>query len=106
MNDSAPASRLQVRLREHRDGRTVSTVDAAIEPSGDLELAGWDFGAAAQSFWGDDDYEYWLTVPAEEKDRVLLALLEHVYGGQADAVSRFKDLLDRKRIRNTFVNWV
>jgi hypothetical protein len=45
-------------------------------------------------------------VPAEEKDRVLMALIEQVYGGHSDAVSRLKDLLEAKGIRHTFNNWV
>jgi hypothetical protein len=63
-------------------------------------------GDAPAGFWGDDDDEYWLTVPAEEKDRVLLALLEGLYRGRFDAVSRFRDLLETKGIPYRFVNWV
>ena len=44
------------------------------------------------------DYEYWLTVPGAEKDKLLLALLEKHYAGDAMVVSTLRELMDSKQI--------
>jgi hypothetical protein len=79
-------------------GETSNHIDVRIEDTGDLLLSGQDIGEAPQQIFGKDDYEYWLTVPATEKDRVLLALIEKVYRGNASVVSEFREFLESKNI--------
>ena len=40
-------------------------VDASLV-GGELHISGQDIGEAAEEFWGDSDYEYWLTLPAKD----------------------------------------
>ncbi len=53
-------------------------------------LSGQDLGPAVREAWGDSDYECWLKIPAEAKDRVLLMLLELAYGGDGQVVGKVK----------------
>ena len=69
-----------------------------MEDTGDLLLSGQDIGEAPQQIFGKDDYEYWLTVPATEKDRVLLALIEKIYRGNPSVISELREFLESKGI--------
>ena len=79
-------------------GATSIHIDVRIDDKGNLLFSGQDIGDAPDEIFGDLDYEYWLTVPAAEKDRVLLALIEKVYRGNATVVSEFRDFLKSKNI--------
>jgi hypothetical protein len=83
-------------------GSTSIHIDARIEENGDVVISGQDIGDAPEEFFGDLDYEYWLTVPAAEKDRLLMALIEKHYAGDASVVSRLRDLMKEKDIPCTF----
>ena len=54
-----------VTLVDSRSERVSVCLRAAITEEGDLQLEGQDVGSLVQEFWGDFDYEYWITVPAE-----------------------------------------
>jgi len=49
-------------------------------------LEGSDLGAAPREIFGDSDYEYWLTIRAEDKGRVLEGLLDEGRGGDKDSL--------------------
>ena len=83
-------------------GSTSIHIDMHINENGDLLFSGQDIGEEPEQFFGDSDYEYWLTVPASEKDRLLLALLEKHYGGDSCVMSTLKELLDSKDIPFNF----
>ena len=95
----------KVILCEER-GETSIFIDAEITADGTLQLSGQDLGTAPQEFWGDLDYEYWLVISADQKDRVLLALLEKVYKGDRRAVSNFQEFLKEREIPARFHSWV
>jgi hypothetical protein len=87
------------------EGPTSVFVDASIGENGDLVFSGQDVGEAPKKFFGDNDYEYWLTIRAEHKDAMLLALLEQLYKDDARVVSRLKELLDVKGVPCEFTNY-
>ncbi len=86
-------------------GTTSVHIDAYITPEGDLRLYGYDVGSAPTNFLGTDDYEYWLTLPREHKDRVLLLLLEELHGRDSCAVSGFQRFLESKGVPCKFEIW-
>jgi len=63
-----------VTLIDRETDRIEIHLTAEITPKGDVLLSGQDLGPAVEEIWGDDDYEYRLTVPSEQKDRVLAGL--------------------------------
>ena len=81
-----------------KGGDTSIYIDVCIKDNGDLLFSGQDIGNAPEEIFGDIDYEYWLTVPAAEKDRLLLALLEKHYAGDAMVVSTLRELMESKDI--------
>ena len=83
-----------VRIR----GETSVHIDAEVTDEGDLVLMGQDFGAAPGEMSGDNHHEYWLRIPAAEKDRALLALLEKYLGGNGMLISELRACLDSKGI--------
>ncbi|HSY53596.1 MAG TPA: hypothetical protein VK785_04070 [Opitutaceae bacterium] len=79
-------------------GKTSIRISAEICKNGDLQLSGQDIGKIPLEIFGDHDHEYWLTVPAAQKDLLLLALLEALYKGDACAISKLREMLVAKKI--------
>lgn len=71
--DEAQISKIQelkqVALLAEKDRTGSRSIHAQIEGSGDFSISGLDCGDNLPPF-ADDDYEYSLTVPAEEKPRM------------------------------------
>ncbi len=92
-----PADTHQIVLVE-QSGETSIHISAEICKNGDLQLSGQDVGKGPREIFGDSDYEYWLTVPAAQKDLLLLALLESLYKGDASVISKMREMLGTKKI--------
>ena len=92
------------RIYEQR-AETSRFIDAEIGQDGALTLIGQDVGKAPHEFFGDGDYEFWVTLSAAQKDAVLLALLEKLYAGSPAAVDQFRDLLQSQGIDFKFNTW-
>ena len=86
-------------------GSTSIYIDVCINENGDLLFSGQDIGSAPEEIFGDLDYEYWLTVPAIEKDKLLLALIEKHYGGDASVVSTLREFMESKEIPCSFYSY-
>ena len=122
----------KVQLYEKR-GETSRFIDAEITENGNLVIFGQDIGKLPREFWDDEDYEFWVHVPAKykddvlrallgkfragnpkavdeykdfkHKDDVLLALLEKLYAGNPKAVDQFKDFMRAQGIPVEFDSW-
>lgn len=52
-----------------QEGTNISIyVDASLHEGG-LTISGQDIGKAVEEFWGDSDYEYWLTLPPASAEK-------------------------------------
>lgn len=87
---------------EFKTERDKRYLDALIDDEGKLVIEGYDIGESVKEFWGDSDYEYWLRVPQEWKDTVLLLLIKERFGLSSD----FKKWLEDKEIPHKFESWV
>ena len=94
---SAERNQAWIRLVEQK-GETTIIIDAGIDESGTLVVTGQDIGAAPKEMFGEADYEYSLEFPEEEKDRLLLALIEHSFTGNSQVISEMMDLAREKGI--------
>lgn len=92
----------KVTLYESRDEKNTSLETAKIKEGGDLVLEGCSAGELSEKFWGDDDYEYWLTIDKKWKDTILLLLAQERFKSFED----FRQWLDEKGIPNQFQNYV
>ena len=61
-------------------------------------------GEAPEEMFGDSDYEYWLTVPAAEKDKVLLAPIEKHYAKNSSVISEMQEFMESKKISCEFLS--
>lgn len=85
-----------------RRGPTSVYIDAEITKTGDVLISGQDVGEAPKQAFGSSDYEYFLTIPAAEKDRLILELLSALYTDDDRAVSKLKERLDAAGITAHF----
>jgi len=94
----------EIRLFEER-GPTSRFIYAKIEDNGDIVVSGQDVGEAPRKFFSDGDYEFWVTVREEHKDRLVLALIEKLWGGKFKAVDEFREFLNEKGIPLEWMTW-
>ena len=88
-------------MREVAD-RDKRFLDAKIDDAGNLVLEGFDIGDSVEEFWGDSDYEYWLTLSQEWKDTVLLLLIKERFKLSSD----FQTWLESNEVPYKFESWV
>ncbi len=107
MPDQPEAPPNTVTLVDQRGTRTLH-IAAEVLASGDLQISGHDLSPDLKEVFGEqaDEYEYWLTVPKEQKDRVLLALLVRFYGGRPEGDTELEALLKEQGIPYKFDNYV
>ena len=102
-DENAPGA---VRLYDVTTDNTRMWLDVYVSPAGELVFAGYDCGEIPKRFWGDADYEFWLRVPAENKDALLLQLLLEKYKDDTQASSHFRKWLDDHDIPCNFESWI
>ena len=88
----------KITLIESKSEQISIHLSAEIKPNGDLVLKGYDVGKLVEDQFGDSDYEYSLTVKAEDKDTVLLNLIKERFAND----SEFKSWLEEKGIPHEF----
>jgi len=86
-------------------GPTNIYIDAEIADNGDLLFSGQDIGQAPREMFGDSDYEYWLRIPAANKDQVLLALIQKQYSKNTSVISEFQNYLKSRGIPCEFSSY-
>lgn len=80
-------------------------LDAYIEKNtSNLMLEGQMTFPGGDSEFGDSDYEYWLTIPQENKDKLLLDMLGQYYG-KGDGFSQVKEFCDKHKIKYKFFSY-
>lgn len=90
MTDTKPITALTLVDREH--GGESNRLDAKIKADGDLSLEGYYAGPMCEKFFGDSDYEFWLTIPAAYKDTILLHLLKERFDSAQSMGAWLKEL--------------
>jgi len=49
------------------------TIEASFNSTGDLIVEGYDVGKTVAEYWGSNDYEYSITIPAHELNKMYQA---------------------------------
>ena len=62
-----------------RDGEAFSSIRAVFDANGNLKIDGQDMGPLVEQFFGDDDFEYYLTIPKEELKNFTLEVLKKTF---------------------------
>jgi hypothetical protein len=77
-----------------------------IDETGNLVFEGYDIGDAVERYWGDSDYEYWLTIKTEHLPTVLLSLIKECFDHNLfKNDSEFRSWLDKNGIPSEFQSW-
>jgi hypothetical protein len=88
-----------------QSGSTKTVVEAFVRGDGCLVVEGQDIGEGPRQFFDDDDYEYWVIVPAAEKDGLLLELMKAVFRGNGTVTSSFMAWMKERGIGYEFETW-
>ena len=83
--DNVPGARRTIWLEETEDGG--------------ISIQAQDIGKAVEEAFGDSDYERWYTVPAAEKDKLLIALMKARFGERMKAVDEFRAFCDAAGVK-------
>lgn len=97
MQKDEPDSKKEVLLFEQR-GETSRFISVRINENGDLIFSGQDAGKEPLKWFDDLDYEFWVTVKVEEKDRLLIALIQKQFSGDFSAVDKFREFLKERGV--------
>ena len=87
------------------DGAEFRSVRLKIHPDGSLRLDCQDIGENVLNFWGDDDYEFWVDVPAGELRKLAFTLLREKFANRSDAVDEFRDFCKREGVEHKWMSW-
>jgi hypothetical protein len=101
MENKEPENPLKIEVTEY-SGSYYTRAVASFGPDGRFELNVLDAGDSVKSFCGRDETEWCLTVRPENKDRLLLVLLDHAFHGNPSVLSELKDLLKEKSVPHEF----
>lgn len=87
-------------------GETSVHIELRVAPdTGALLLEGQDLGATPKQSFGESEYEYFLTVNADQKDRLLLELLAEKLHGDETARTTLAAWLDSHGIPYELGSW-
>ncbi len=87
------------------EGAESRTVQLQLQADGAIRLHAYDRGATAKLTFDRDEYEFWVTVPAEAVARLAFELLRDRFTGRLQAVTEFRDFCKAREITNIFDTW-
>ena len=82
-----------------KKGEVSDYIDAVIEDGGRLQVIRNSFGP------GDYETEVTAAVSAQEKEKLLLALMQKVFGGNMNAIDDFIQFAESKGIKVDAFRW-
>ncbi len=96
--ENEPGEPRELQLFHQKFGEDEGQAWVCIRENGDAEMAGVDDGPGVEKYFGDDDLEWWVTVPKEHKDSELLRLRQEKYQGDSSCKSGFERWLEEHGI--------
>jgi hypothetical protein len=89
-----------------QEGAEFRSVRLSVGPDGSIHLDAQDMGKIVEQIWGDDDYEFWVDVPATAIRKLVFALLRDRYAGRTGAVDEFRTFCEKEDIEHKWDSWV
>lgn len=89
-----------------RDGKEFRSIRLSTDSDGAIRLECQDTGPIVRESWGEDEYEFWVTVPNRALAKLAFALLREKYMGQDGSVDELRLFCEKERIEHEFRNWV
>ena len=76
------------------------TVYANYCDNGNLTLSDYQYGGSIETFWNNDEVEYYLTIPKGEMPKFIVELLAKVFNAEEKlSVHQLKDMCETKGIK-------
>ena len=87
------------------DGIEFTSIRTNFGADGTLSINGQDMGPMVEQFWGDDDYEYSLSIPKKSIEMFLLHLMKLAFNNEKKITfGDCKEILEVHKIEHAF-NW-
>jgi hypothetical protein len=64
------------------------------------------FWPSIEEVWGDDDYEFWVDVPATALHKLVSALIRDKYSDRNRAVDEFREFCIKQGIEHKWESWI
>jgi hypothetical protein len=91
---------------KHFGDKEHQILEIYFNEEGDLVFEGYDIGDIVEKYWGDSDYEYFLTIKKEHVPAVLLLLIKECFDTKRFTNdSEFRTWLEEKGIPSEFWSW-
>ena len=88
------------------EGAEFRSIRLELREDGSLRLDCQDIGESVKRILGDDDYEFWVDVPASEMRKLTFALLRDKYANRQGAVDEFRDFCKREGVEHQWMSWI
>ena len=89
-----------------QEGSEFRSVRLSVSSDGSIRIDAHDMGETAKAIWGDDEYEFWIDVPATALPKLAFALLREKYSGRSRAVDEFRTFCETAGIEHQWDSWV
>jgi hypothetical protein len=89
-----------------QEGDAFRSVRLSVSADGSVRLDAQDMGAKVKELWGDDDYEFWVDVPATALHKLVFALVREKYTGRDASVDEFRMFCEKEAIEHKWESWV
>ncbi len=88
------------------EGVETTSIDADFNDAGHLIISGQDMGPSVEMFWGDSDYEYYLSISNEDVNKLCLVLLKEGFNSISPlGFSEVRELCKENNINTEFNYW-
>ena len=88
-----------------QDGAEFRSIRLNVHADGSVKLDAQDMGEGVEKIWGDDDYEFWVDIPAKALHKLVFALIREKYSGRSGAVDEFRAFCEKEGIENKWDSW-
>jgi hypothetical protein len=88
-----------------QEGAEFRSVRLSVRPDGSLCLDAQDMGKLVKEIWGDDDYEFWVDIPATALPKLVFALIREKYSGRSRAVDELRAFCEKEGIEHQWDSW-
>jgi hypothetical protein len=89
-----------------QEGAEFRSVRLVLEDDGTIKMDAQDIGPTVTRIWGDDDYEFGVSVPAASLPQLAFELLREKFLGQLGAVDAFREWCTTHGVQHEFDSWI
>ena len=94
-------------IYKEEKGNEATHIEANFDDSGNLVISGADIGPSVETYWGDIDYEYFLSVYKKDMEKLFLLLLKESFNSkEALDFNKIKKICEANEIKAIFDYWI